>query len=113
MLDQSVFVHYAVHVATRYVAALLDVQRIELPGGGTAQSRYIHALGYVDGAGELVDVLEGTLDAVEDAAQDAGSQLHGEGFASTEDGVADCYSAGLFVHLCCVNIEIMSGLRLS
>lgn len=42
--------------------AYLNVKGVELPVDLPRQAGYVHTLGDVDGLGQIVDVLEGTLD---------------------------------------------------
>ena len=64
--------------------------------------RYKYRLSFlrdVDALCELVDVLERTLDTIENVSHDAGPELHGERLAGTQHGVPNRYTAGLLVHL--------------
>lgn len=99
MLHQSILVYDAVQVTARDVAAVLHIMWIEFPRSGTRKRRCVDALRDVDRAGELVDVFQGTLNTVEDAAEDARAQFDGQRLSGAEHGVTNCHAACLFVHL--------------
>lgn len=77
MLYQGILVYNAVHVTARDVAAVLYIMRIEFPASGTRECRYIDALRDVDRVRQLVDIFQRTLNTVEDAAEDTGTQFDG------------------------------------
>lgn len=56
----------------------------------SAEGIGVNTLGNINAVGHLVDVLEWTLDAVKNCTHDARAELYGQGFAGTQDGVADC-----------------------
>jgi len=71
----------------------------ELPLLSDAEGVGVDALGNVDAVGQLVDVLERSLDAVEDGAENAGSQLHRQRLSGSQDRVADGNARSILVDL--------------
>ena len=88
MLDEGVLVDKAENVAAGDVAAHTDVLRHKVPLERSVEGIRVDALGNVNTLRHGVDVLQWSLDAVEDAAHDAGAQFNGEGLARSQDRVA-------------------------
>ena len=76
-----------------------DVGRVELPLLGDAESVGVDALGDVNALRQLVDVLQGPLDAVEDRTHDAGAELDRQGLTGPQDRVADGDAGSVLVDL--------------
>ena len=79
--------------------SLTEVAGGEGPPLGAGQTGHIHTLGDVDVAGVLEDVLQRTLNTIEDSVHDAGSELYGQRLLLAEDGVADGETGGILVNL--------------
>lgn len=99
MLHQSILVHNAVQVTACNVAAVLNILRMKFPGSGTRERWYVDALRDIDWTRELVDVLQRTLNTVEDAAENAGTQFDGQWLSSAKHGITNRHTACLFIHL--------------
>ena len=64
----------------------------KLPLDVSVQGSDVDPSGDIDALGEVVDVLQRPLDAVEDGAHDAGAQLHREGLPRAQDRVSHGYT---------------------
>ena len=98
-VDNLVLVHDANNVAARDGLPLAHIGRMEGPAHVAGEAGDVHALGHVDVAGVLKDMLQGPLDAVEDGAHDAGAQLHGQRLLLAQHGVAHRQPRRVLVHL--------------
>ena len=104
--DDLVTVYYLVLVNDAHDIAAGDRHALLDHGAGregpahvAGEGRDVHPLGHVDVPAVLEDVLQGTLDAVEDRAHDARAELDGEGLLLPEDGVANGEAGGVLVDL--------------
>jgi hypothetical protein len=77
----------------------LDVDWGEIPLDRPRKRRHVHTLGDVNTLGHFVDVLQGSLDTVENGTHNTWSQLDGQRFASSQHRISDCDARSLFVHL--------------
>lgn len=68
MFNESIFVDDTIEIASGDMAAIFDVKRVEFPADCFRKCRNIDALGYVNGAGQFVDVFQRTLNTVENTA---------------------------------------------
>lgn len=99
MLDEPVLVDVADDVAAGQTGAPAQLERMELPERLPADGRQPDALGYVDRAAQSLNVLQRPLNAVEDAAEEAGRQFHGQRAPGALDRVAHGQAARVLVDL--------------
>jgi len=98
-VDDLVLVDDAEDVSAGDRLALAEAVVLEDPVLVPGQGGDVDSLGDVDVAGGLEDVLEGTLDTVENGSHNSGAELHGKRLALTEDGVSDGQTGGILVDL--------------
>lgn len=77
----------------------LNTERVELPFGLTSETGHVDTFRDVDGLSQLIDILQRTLNTVEDTAQDTWTQLYRERLACTQDGISDRHAGRFFVYL--------------
>ena len=99
VLDERVLLHDAEYVAAGHVAAHAHIERLKVPLLAAVERLAVDTARNVDALEEVGDVLERTLDAVEDAVHDARAELDGERLAGLEDRIADRQAGRLLVDL--------------
>lgn len=76
-----------------------DVGRRELPFLSDAEGVGVDSLRDVNALSHLVDVLQWSLDTVEDGAHNAWTELNGQRLAGSQDGITDSNARGILVYL--------------
>ena len=77
----------------------LDIDGLEIPLGSHAEGGSVDTSRDVDALCQLVNVLERTLNTVEDGLHNAWTKFHGEGFTGPQHRVTNSNARSLFVHL--------------
>jgi len=89
VIEQVVFEHGTQDVAASEDLAGLDpVLGLELPLLVPVQRRQLHALGNEHRVAHGCNLLQGSLNSVENGGEDAGTEFHGQGVPGSQDGVA-------------------------
>lgn len=89
MLDECVLVNKAENVTASNVTADTDILGHKVPFERSVEGIRVDALWNVNTLRHRVDVLQGSLDSVKNAAHNARAQLDREGLARSQDRVAN------------------------
>mmetsp|Transcript_3989 Transcript_3989/g.6287 ORF Transcript_3989/g.6287 Transcript_3989/m.6287 type:complete len:458 (+) Transcript_3989:607-1980(+) len=98
-VDNFIFVHNTNNISSSDGLPLLEVTRSESPTRFSCQTWDIHTLRHVHITSFHENVLERTLNTIENGSHDTGTEFDGQRLLLTEDGISDSQTRSILVHL--------------